>query len=337
MDKPRYFIFCLFALFVASASPQAEAQFSYAKNTFIVYNGCLGIYPGTSLRLGERVSTFSWEHSPGVSKVVQVIPAMEAKTRFDAVGNITKVSKDRQLWAEIGCVFWFRGDLPELLAQVTDPDNSLGVGLAIRGLPAGAWTSEGKGESVAMEVAGNPYVGLVRHLVTDDCYGPDSSIRVRQFPVRKGHTIVQLDIGKITKLSPEKRRLKIEQEMRDAENIYAKWAWPKYKKIEMERLEKKGFVESVQICRFFLDGKRVLREEKISRRTGVQERVDTATDLDTDNWADTTKSAIGFVSLNEGKDWDALFVDVGWEGINYDIERLDGSVVQYSRYLYTYH
>ena len=30
-------------------------------------------------------------------------------------------------------------------------------------------------------------------------------------------------------------------------------------------------------------------------------------------------------------------VDVGWEGINYSIQRLDGSVVYYNRSLYTYH
>lgn len=69
----------------------------------------------------------------------------------------------------------------------------------------------------------------------------------------------------------------------------------------------------------------------------MEERVETAPDLNTDNWADTTNSAIGFISLNEGKDWDGLFVDVGWEGIGYSIERLNGSVELFNYSLYTYH
>ncbi len=188
-----------------------------------------------------------------------------------------------------------------------------------------------------MDIRDNPYLVLVRHLVTDACFVPDSLIRVKKFPVRNGHTVIQLDIGKVKKISPEKKKQKIEKRMREIEKIYAKWAWPEYKKKVLSRLEKRDYVESVEICRFSLDGIRVLEAETISRRTGVDERVDTAPDLDTDNWADTTTSAIGFISLNEGKDWDVLLVDVGWEGINYSIRRLGGSVVQYSRSLYTYH
>lgn len=334
MDKLRYFAFCVSVVFVASVPAQAEVEFSYDKNTFINYNNCLGIYPGTSLGLEEKVWIFSKNLSPMIGKVVHVIPAMEAKKKFDALG-VTKVAQDKPLWAEIGCAFQFRGDMPESLARV-NPDSG-GIGFAIRGLPEDAWIAEGKGDSVAMGVKDNPYVEVVRHLVTDACYAPYSLIRVKQFPIQEGRAIVQLDIGKVKKLSPENRRLKIEEELRRAEEQYYKWAWPEQKKKTLERLEKKDYVESVEICRFFLDEKRVLKEDKISRSTGVDERVDTAPDLNTDNWADTTDSAIGFISLNEGKDWDALLVDVGWEGINYSIERLNGSVVYYSRSLYTYH
>ena len=69
----------------------------------------------------------------------------------------------------------------------------------------------------------------------------------------------------------------------------------------------------------------------------MEERVDTAPELNTDNWADTTDTAVGFISLNEGKDWDVLLVDVGWEGINYVIQRLNDSTILYNRSLYTYH
>lgn len=337
MYKQRYLAFYISVILVAFAPAQAEVEFSYDKNTFINYWSCLGIYPGTSLGPEEKVWFFSMDQSPMIGKIVHVIPAAEAQKRFDALG-FDKVYKDKPLWAGIGCAHYYRGDMPESLARVTpEPEDSSSIGFAIRGLPAGAWVSEGKGDAVAMGVKDNPYVESVRHLVTDACYAPDSLVRVKRFPVREGREIVQLDIGKVKKVSPEKRKQNIEEEMRRVESIYAKWAWPEAKKKKLEKLEKKDFVESVEICRFFLDEKRVLKEQKISRRTGVDERVDTPTDMDTDNWADTTDSAIGFISLNEGKDWDVLLVDVGFEGINYSIQRLNDSVVHYSRSLYTYH
>lgn len=337
MDKLRYFTFCICAALVASVSAQAEEEFSYYGNTFINYRSCLGIYQEASLALQEKVWLFSKELSPTLGKVVHVIPAADAKKRFDALG-FDKVYKDKSLWEEIRCAHSFSGDMPLSLARVTpEPKDSGVLGFAIRGLPSGAWIAEGRGDSVTMDAKDNPYLGLVRHLVTDACYAPDSLVRVRQFPVRKGGSIIQLDIGKAKKVSAEKRRQIIEEEMRQAERIYAKWAWPEYRKKKLAGFEKMDFVESVEICRFFLDEKRVLKAEKISRTTGVEERVDTAPELNTDNWADTTDTAVGFVSLNEGQDWDVLLVDVGWEGINYVIQRLNDSTVLYNRSLYTHH
>ncbi len=337
MLKFRYFIFCLSVVFIASMPALAQFEFSYEKNTFINFFNCLGIYSGTSLDRGEKVWLFSSGQAPTVVKIVHVIGAKEAEKRFDVLG-FDRVFSDKLLWAEFGCVHSFRGDMPGSLARMSpEPKNSDSLGLAIRGLPASAWISTGKGVSVSMNIKNNPYLRTVRPLVTDACYAPDSLIRVKKFPIRKGRAIIQLDIGKVKKLSPEKRKQKIEEEMQQKERIYQKWAWPKYKKEILKELEKKNFVESVEICRFFLDGKRVLKEMKISRSTGVEERVETAPDLNTDNWADTTDSAVGFISLNEGKDWDVILVDVGWEGIYYSIEQLNGSAVHYKRYLYTYH
>ena len=335
MGKLRFFAFCVSIVCVASASAQAEDKFSYGKNTFINYYSCLGIYPGTTLGLQENVWIFSLGLPPVHAKVTHVILAMEAQNKFDALG-FNKVWDDKHLWAEIGCAHAYRGDKPEALARVT-PESEDSLGFAIRGLPADAWISEGKGDSVSMGVKDNPYVESVRQLVTEACYAPDSLVRVKRFPIRQGRELTQLDIGKVKLFNPEKRRQIIEEKMQQAEKQYYKWAWPEEKKRTLEKLERKVYVESVEICRFFLDGERMLKSEKISRSTGVDERVDTPSELDTDNWADTTDSAIGFISLNEGKDWDGLFVDVGFEGINYSIKRLNSSVVQYSRSLYTNH
>lgn len=337
MNKRCFSAICVCVVLVVSVLAQAEAEFSYDKNTFIKYNDCLGVYPGASLALKEKVWIFSSGLSPILGEVIHIIPAAMAQKKFDALG-FDKVWRDKPLWAEIGCAHSFRGDMPESLARVThETEGSFDLGFAIRGLPAGALIAEGGEDSVSMSAKDNPYVRLVRHLVTDACYAPDSLIRVRRFPIRKGRAIVQLDIGKVKKVSPEKRRQYIEEEMRRVESIYAKWAWTEYEKKKLEEWERKDFIESVEICRFFLDEKRVVKAENISRHTGVDERVDTVPDLNIDNWADTTTSALGFISLNEGKDWDVLLVDGGWEGINYSIQRLDDSIVHYSRSLYTHH
>lgn len=337
MNKLRCLGFTASIVFIASMPAHADTGFSYEENTFIYYFSCLGIYPGSSLGLREKVWLFTMDQSPIDGKIVHVIQAAEAEQRFNALG-FDKVYRDKPLWAEIGCTHPFRGDMPESLARVApEPKNSGNLGIAVRGLPAGAWVSEGKGKSSAMDAKDNPYVGLVRPLFTDACYAADSLIRIKEFPIGKGHSIVQLDIGKGKKVGPEKRKQKIEEELKVVERVYAKWAWPEYKKKTLEKWERKDFLESVEICRFFLYGERVLKETRISRKTDVDERVDTAPDLNTDNWADTTDTAIGFISLNEGKDWDVLLVDVGWEGINYSVRQLNGPAVHYDRYLYTYH
>ncbi len=336
MNKCGFLAFCVSMFLGASLPAQAAAQFSYGENTFIAADNCLGIYPGPSLTPGEKVWIFSTGMSPRLGSVDHIISAAEAKKRFDGLG-FDKVWADKKLWVEIGCIYPFRGDMPESVARVgPDPEDGA-VGFAIRGLPAEALIAGGKGESVPMSLKDNPYVDAVQPLVTTACYAPDSLVRVRRFPIREGRTIVQLDIGKIKEVSAEAKKRKIEEEMQRAESGYAKWAWPEYKKKTLEKLERKVFVESVEICRFFLDEKRVLKAEKISRRTGEEERVDTPVDLDGGNWAETTNSAIGFISLDEGKNWDVLLVDVGFEGINYAIQRLDGSAVYYRRSLYTDH
>jgi hypothetical protein len=337
MRKLRYFALYLCGAFSISMTVQAEVGFSYYGNTFISYNNCIGIYSDAFLVPQEKGWFFSMEQAPAQSHVLNIVQAKEAQELFQALG-FRKVYEDKPLWEKIGCVHYFRGDLPVALARMaTKTKDSYGIGFVIRGLPAGAWVAEGPGKSTPMDAKDNPFVEVVRHQLTEACYAPDSAIRKRQFPVRNDRSIIQLDIGKAKKMSSEKKRQYIEEEMRRVESVYAQQAWPEQKRRTLEKLESKDFVESVEICRFFLDEGRVLKTEKISRSSGVEERVDTPTDLNTDNWWDTTDTAIGFISLNEGKDWDALFVDVGFEGIHYRIVRLNGTSVLYDRSLYTFH
>lgn len=336
VNKLWLFAFYVTMMFFIPMSVQADVEFSYGNNTFIKYNECLGVYLGTKLNLQDDVLIFSLDQSPAQARISNLIPFAEAKKRLEEIG-VTKAVEDKQLWAEIGCASSFSGDMPEVVARVAPEPKDSAIGFAIRNLPTDAWISEGKGDFMSMSVKDNPFVRKVQDRVTDTCYVTDSLVRVRQFPVGHGRAITQLDIGRIKKFSPEKRKQIIEEELRQAEQGYYKWAWPKEKQRVLEELERKTYIKSVKICRFFLDGSRVLKSENISRDTGEDERVDTPTDLDADNWADTTDSTIGFISLNEGKDWDALIVDVGFEGILYSIQRISNSTVQYTHNLYTYH
>jgi hypothetical protein len=268
MGKLRYLAFCIGFVFVGSMPSQAEAEFSYYGNTFINYWSCIGIYPEASLKLEEKVWMFSKDKPPSLGKVVHVIRAAEAKKRFDTLG-FDEVYKDKSLWAEIGCAHYYRGDMPASLARVSPGSEDLGdLGFAIRGLPESAWIAAGKGESVAMDAKDNPYVEAVRPLVTDACYAPDSLVRVRQFPVRNGRAVVQLDIGMAKGASPEQRKQYIDEELQQYERIVSKERWPEYKKEKLAELERIDLLESVEICRFFLDDKRVLKAEKISRTPG---------------------------------------------------------------------
>ena len=43
----------------SSPALTAVAGFTYDTNTFVIYNDCLGIYPGTSLQIQEEIWSFA--------------------------------------------------------------------------------------------------------------------------------------------------------------------------------------------------------------------------------------------------------------------------------------
>lgn len=316
----------------SSPALTAVAGFTYDTNTFVIYNDCLGVYPGTSLLPQEEIWSFA---PPTQGRVTRVIPAKTALEKLEKVGFGT-AAKDPDLAAELNCAFQFRADLPLSLAQVSHGSEGIGVGLAIRNLPAKAWIAQGGEKSIPMALTDNPYVATVRHLTTPACLAPDSLVRMRKFPVREKREIIQLDIGKLKYLSPEARKQKIAAELQSAENSYQKWAWPEYKQKELAELEKKDYVESAEICRFYLDGSHILGVKNFTRQFGDESNgyVD---EFDSKSWTDTFDEAIGFISLNEGQDWDVLRVDVGFDEIYYSIERSDGSIKHFSKSLRIVH
>ena len=312
----------------AAEHSSPAASFTYDTNTFVIYNDCLGVYPGASLQPQEEI----WSFAPATQgRVSRVIPAQTAQEKLEKMGFRT-IAKDPDLAAELNCAFQFRADLPLSLAQVPHGSKGIGVGLAIRNIPAKAWIAQGGEKSVPMALTNNPYVATVRHLTPPACLAPDSLVRMRKFPVHEGREIIQLDIGKLKYLSPEARKQRIAAELKEAENSYEKWAWPEYKQKILAKLEKKDFVASAEICRFYLDGSHILGVKNFLRKFGDESNgyVD---EFDSKSWAHTFDEAIGFVSLSEGQDWDVLRVDVGFDIIYYSIERSDGSFKHFSQSL----
>ena len=315
----------------AEHSPPA-ANFTYDTNTFVIYNGCLGVYPGVSLQPQEKIWSFP---SSTQGRVTRVFSAKTALEKFQKMG-IGLVVKDPDLAEEYNCAFHFRADLPLSLAQVSHGSNGIGIGLAIRNLPAKAWIAQDGGESMPAALTDSPYVAMVRYLTTPACLAPDSLVRMRKFPVSEGREIIQMDIGKLKYLSPEARKQKIAADLKDAENIYEKWAWPEYKQKKLVELKKRDYVASAEICRFYLDGSNILGIKNFTRQFGDESNgyVD---EFDSKSWANTFEEAIGFVSLNEGHDWDVLLVDVGFDVIHYSIERSDRTIKHFSQFLRTAH
>lgn len=312
----------------AAEHSSPAASFTYDTNTFVIYNDCLGVYPGVSLQLQEEIWSFA---PPTQGRVTRVIPAAAAREKLVNMGFRT-ATKDPDLAAELNCAFQFRADLPLSLAQVSHGSEGIGVGLAIRNLPAKAWITQVGEKSVPMALTNNPYLATVRHLTTPACLVPDSLVRMRKFPVHEGREIIQLDIGKLKYLSPEARKQKIAAELQRRKDQYYKWAWPKYKLEVLAELEKEDFVESAEICRFFLDGSHILGVKNFTRQFGDESNgyVD---EFDSKSWAHTFDEAIGFVSLNEGQDWDVLLVDVGFDVIHYSIESSDRTIEHFSQSL----
>jgi hypothetical protein len=340
MDN-RVFASCVCVVLVASVPLQAADEFSYNnKNTFMERDNCLGIYPGTSLVPKEKLWRFLAEGFPRFAKppfigeVSHTISAAKAKEKFDSPDIVKRPSfervwNDKPLWAEIGCFHTLDADNQgyETLARIIpESKDSMSIGFAIRGLPAGAWVLQGLGKPVSMAVKDNPYVELVQHLVTDACHAPDSLIYVRKSSILNGREIVQLSIGKVKKVSPEKRKQILEEKTREYQTEHYK-KFPAYKKERVDEVERKDYFESAEICQFFLDGRRVLKEEKISRLAGEDRESGYETELDSDSWIDMHDDTLGFISLDEGKNWDVLHLVYGMETVNFMIHSLDSSSV----------
>lgn len=311
------FSICVGVVPIASMPVQAADGFSYEKNTSMEESNHVSFPLGTPLVLKEKFWRFlskkERDHGPPLST--------------GEISHITPVAKVPALFVD-GRLVDERVGMYETLAMLI-PEYKNSFGFAIRGLPAGTWALQGLGEPVFMTVKDNPYVELVRRLTTDACLASDSTVQVRKSSMPNGREIVKLSIGKAKKVSLEKRRQIIENETREFERQYIAGyleSVPEYKKKRIDKIERKEHFESAKICQFYLDGKRVLKEEHISRIAGPTPH-GYMMELDGDNWIDWREDSLGFISMDEGKNWDMLRFVYGFESVNYMIHSLDNSSI----------
>ncbi len=302
----------------------AAGKFSYEGNTFDQRHGCAGSFDTKPfLVLNEKVWIFSSDSSHIAGEVVSIVPMAKAKEIFSGPNAYGTAFVDE----EIECFRTLFADREghTAIARIK-PAGADSLGVVIRGLPANAWLLSGLGKPVSMTVKDNPYVESVRHLVTDACYAPDSRVEVRKSPVLNGRSIVQLVIGKAKKVSLEKRRQIIEKKSLEYETAHYK-RFPEYKKEQIDKIEGTDFFESAEICRFFLDGKRALKADTFSHASGLNRDWGREVILDSRDWPYLRESSLGFISLDEGKNWDAVFIAYGMETTNFMIQSLDSASV----------
>lgn len=333
----------LSAMLFASTAVSA-GKFSYKDNVFEIKQGCVGIQKGQSLTLNEEVLVFLRGAPHTTGKVVGFVPMAKAKKMFSVPLVDGKwwprdiISKDKPLWEEIGCFDTLSaGDdgytaIAKIKIMTDDP-----YGIVIRGLPADAWIYSGLGKPVAMAVKDNPYVALVRHLVTDACYAPHSIVEISKSNELNGRSIVQLVIGRGKKVSPERReqlmKAEWEQESEQYVNERSREHWlrfPDYKKEQLEKIDRKikgkDYFESANVCRYLLDGKRVLKADTISVESGPHPSWGDL-QYDSSQWPFLREDSLAFISLDEGKNWDAIFMAYGMETTNFMIQSLASAPV----------
>lgn len=322
----RKILFTVSALAIAaslvSALLSAAGKFSYEGNTFDHRHGCTGSFDTKPfLVLNEKVWIFSSDSSHVAGEVVSIVPMAKAKEIFSGPNAYGTAFVDETIEC-FRTLFADREGHTAIAKIKPAGDNSLGV--VIRGLPANVWLLSGLGKPVSMTVKDNPYVESVRHLVTDACYAPDSRVEVRKSPVLNGRSVVQLVIGKVKKVSLEKRGQIIEKASREFETEHYK-RFPEYKKERIDEIDRKDFFESAEICRFFLDGKRVLKSDTFSHASGVDKDWGHEVQLDSGDWPYLRENILGFISLDEGENWDIVKTTSGMESSSYWILSLDSS------------
>jgi hypothetical protein len=270
----------------------------FQSHVFPGAGGCLEVASGQSLEQGDTVQIFEVGEPVTTRRIEYLINNRQAEQVFKKRG-FEGVYGDSVQWDSLGCYWWLRADSQLWLARIREtPTQDVHLPLAIKNVPAGTLTIGGD---------------------------------------RKAFTSKELQLLK------EKLAKAVPAEFQRGKVLQVGWRYSGRGNELSEILLGKPFgatpYDSIQICMLFVQQGRVLTSSRFSRVTGVEERVDTeAPTLDERSWSEIQDETMGFLSLDQGVTWNRLIVNVGFEGIDWDIEALSPNLPSlWGHYLYTSH
>lgn len=299
---------CLVSLATQVLADQLEpgADPWFASHIFVGMDGCLAARGGQRLEHGDSVFIFEAGKPVMTRRISYVISGDSAKQIFDE-RRFDGVYRDKALWNRIGCYWGLRSCQPPFsLARYETADSAKegGLPLAIEGLPASALKVGGDGRPLDRQE-----LGALEHRVTAFVpkeFSRGKVLRVgRRFGSGLGHDLMEVFLGR---------------PFYDARGVGAP-------------------IDSIEICHLFMHNGRVLAVERYSRVSGQEEHVDVEpTQLDESNWFLGSVETLGFLSVDGGRTWDRISIDVGFEGISWAISRLTEGLPQLWEFsLYTSH
>lgn len=278
----------------------------FASHTFLGMDGCLAVHGGPRLDHGDSVFIFEAGKPVKTRRISYVISGDSAKQIFDE-RRFDGVYRDKALWNRIGCYWALRTYQPPFsLAryETADSADEGSISLAIEGMPASTVMVEGDGSLLDRQDLGALEHGITAFVPEE--FSRSKVLRAgRRLGSGPGHDLLEVLLGR---------------PFYNASGAGAP-------------------IDSIEICRLFMQNGRALAVERYSRVSGQEEHVDLeAPRLDESNWFQPRDVTLGFLSFDGGATWDRISIDVGFEGISWTISRLSEGLPQlWEFYLYTAH
>ena len=295
-------VFCTFILAAPTraAEPNSDGDPWFRIHVFTGSGGCLAVQDGQSLARGDTVQVFEKGKQVSIRRIDYLISSARAEQVYKE-RRFDGVYKDSALRDSFGCYWGIRPEPPRWIARCDGgPNQDIGLPIAIKDLPKGALTIGGDERPLAPQDV-ERIAQQISASIPDD-FRKDGVLRAgRRYSSDPAHEITEILLGR--PFGP---------------------ATP---------------FDSIQICVLFTYNGRVLAVDRLSRVTGVEERVDTeAPTLDGKNWFEIQDETMGFFSVNAGATWKRISIDIGFEGYLWSICSLTVNLPEvWSHYLYTAH
>jgi hypothetical protein len=293
--------FAAFALHATARADDSElGSDSWLRgHTFTGAGSCLEVNEGQSLQTGDSVRVFAAGKPMILRRIAYLIRSDRAEQVYKARG-FNGVYEGGAIRDSFLCYWGMRAGQTQWVAHCEGIDDEEDLPVAFKGLPKNALTIGGDGKRLSRE-------DLEQASRTLSANIPDEFQRGKV--LRAGWRYASAPRSGITEIL-----------LGVPFGSGSPW-------------------DSIQICILFVQDSRVLTVERLSRVTGVEERVDTeAPELKADNWFKLQEQTMGFFSVSGATSWRRIAINVGFEGVHWSIRAMSpGSPLLWDHYLYTPH